>query len=48
MRYSLNRKRKYVEVYVSLSFARKFRDKYDKTLKDTGTKTRIDAAKSAS
>ena len=31
-----------------MSFAGKFRDKYGKTLKDTRTKTGIDAAKTAS
>ena len=46
MRYSTEpRFRKYVECYSFLSFARKFGDKYGKTLMDTATKTRIDAAK---
>ena len=49
MRYSLERKyRKYVQGYGFLSFARKFVDKYGKTLMDTATKTGIDAAKTAS
>ena len=46
MRYSTEpRCRRYVEGNGFLSFARKFSDKYGKTLIDTATKTRIDAAK---
>ena len=49
MRYSAQPKfRKYVKGYGFLSFARKFGDKYRKKLMDTATKTRIDAAKTAS
>ena len=49
MRYSPEPKyRKYVEGYGFLQFARKFGDKYGKKLMDTGTKTGIDAAKTAS
>ena len=49
MRYSLEPKyRKYVQDYGFLSFAREFGDKYSKKLMDTGIKTKIDAAKSAS
>ena len=49
MRYSTEPKyRKYVQGYGSLSFARKFGDKYGKELMDAATKTRIDAAKTAS
>ena len=49
MRYSPEPKfRKYVQGYGFLSFARKFRDKYDKKLMDAATKTGIDAAKTAS
>ena len=49
MRYSTEpRFRKYVEGYGFLSFARKFGNKYGKKLMDTATKTRIDAAKTAS
>ena len=49
MRYSLEPKyRKYVQDYGFLSFAREFGDKYSKKLMDTGIKTEIDAAKSAS
>ena len=49
MRYSTERTfRKYVKGYGFLSFARKFDDKYGKTLMDTATKTGIDAAKTAS
>ena len=40
--------RKYFKGYSLLSFARKFGDKYGKKLKDTTTKTGIDAAKTAS
>ena len=46
MRYSTEPSfRKYVTGYRFLSFARKFGDKYGKTLIDTATKTGIDAAK---
>ena len=49
MRYSLEPKyRMYVQGYDFLSVARKFGDKYGKKLKDTATKTGIDAAKPAS
>ena len=49
MRYSAEpRFTKYVKGYGFLSFARKFGDKYSKKLKDTATKTGIDAAKTAS
>ena len=49
MRYSTEpRFRKYVKGYGSLSFARKFVDKYGKKILDTATKPGIDAAKSAS
>ena len=49
MRHSTEpRFRKYVKGYGFLSFARKFGDKYGKKLMDTATKTRIDAAKTAS
>ena len=49
MRYSTEPTfRKYVKGYGFLSFARKFDDKYGKTLMDTATKTGIDAAKIAS
>ena len=49
MRYSTEpRKRKYVEGYDFLPFARKFGDKYSKKIMDTETKTGIDAAKTAS
>ena len=49
MRYSLEPiKRKYVEGYGFLSFARKFEDKHGKQLMDTATKTEIDAEKTAS
>ena len=49
MRYSLEIKnRKYVQVYGFLSFARKFRYKYCKKLKNTATKTGVDAEKTAS
>ena len=40
--------RKYVKSYGFLSFARKFGYKYGKKLMDTATKTRMDAAKTAS
>ena len=40
--------RENVKGYGFLSFARKFGDKYSKKLMDTATKTRIDAAKTAS
>ena len=40
MRYSTEPNyRKYVQGYGFLSFARKFSDKYDKKLMDTGTKS---------
>ena len=49
MKYSTEPKfRKYVKGYGFLFFARKFGDKYCKTLMDTATKTGIDATKSAS
>ena len=49
MRYSAQPKfRKYVKGYGVLSFAKTFGDKYGKKLMDTATKTRIDAAKTAS
>ena len=49
MKYSTEPKfRKYVKGYGFLSFARKFGDKYGKTLMDTATKTGIDEAKTAS
>ena len=49
MRYSTEPKfRKYIKGYGFLSFARKFGDKYGKTLMDTATKTGIDAAKTTS
>ena len=49
MRYLAEPKfRKYVKGYGFLYFAKKFRDKYGKKLIDTATKTRIDAAKTAS
>ena len=49
MRYSLEPKyRKYAQGYGFLSFARKSGDNYGKKLKDTATKTGIDAAKTAS
>ena len=41
------RKRKYVEGYGFLSFARKFRDKYGKKIVDYATKTGVEAAKTA-
>ena len=45
MRYSSQPKfRKYVKGYDSLSFARKFGDKYGKKLMDTATKTGTDTA----
>ena len=37
-----------MKVYGFLSFARKFSDKYGKKIIDTGTKTGIDAAETAS
>ena len=40
--------RKYVKGYSFLLFARRFGDKYGKKLMDTATRTRIDAAKTAS
>ena len=49
MRYSTEpRYRKYVRGYSFFSLARKFGDKYSKKIKDTATKTGIDAAKTAS
>ena len=47
MRYSLEPtyNRRYVKGYGFLSFARKFEGKYGKTLMNTATKTRINAAK---
>ena len=49
MRYSAQPKfRKYVKGHGFLSFARKSGDKYRKKFMDTATKTRIDAAKTAS
>ena len=49
MRYPTKPKfRKYVKGYGFVSYARKFEDNYDKKLMDTATKTRIDAAKTAS
>ena len=49
MRYSTQPKfRKYVKGYDFLSLATKFGDKYGRKLKDNATKTRIDAAKTAS
>ena len=49
MRYSTEPKyRKYVEGYGSLSFARKFGDKYGKKLMDTAIRKKIDAGKTAS
>ena len=49
MRYSTEPKyRKYVKGYDFLSFVRKFGDRYGKELMDAATKTRTDAAKTAS
>ena len=49
MRYSPEPKyRKYVEGYGFLSFVRKFGDYNGKKIMDTATKTRINAAKTAS
>ena len=49
MRYSTGPKlRKFVKGYGFLSFVGKFGDKYSKKLKDTATKTGIDAAKTNS
>ena len=49
MRYSTEPKyRKYLKGYGFLSFARRFGDKYGRTLMDTATKTGIEAAKTAS
>ena len=49
IRYSAEPKfRQYVKGHSFLLFARKFRDKYGKKLKDTATKTGIEAAKAAS
>ena len=48
-RYSIElRKRKYVEGYGFLLFARNIFNAYGKQLLDTGTKTGLDALKSAS
>ena len=49
MRYSTEPKYgKYVRGYASLSFDRKFNDKYAKRLMDTAKKTGIDSAKTTS
>ena len=49
MRYSAKVKyRKYVNKYGFLLFARKFNDKYGKTLMNNATKTGLDAAKTTS
>ena len=49
MRFSTEPKyRKYVKGYGFLSFARKFLDKYGKSLIDTATKTGMNAAKTGS
>ena len=49
MKYSTQPKfRKYIKGYGFLSFARTFGDQYGKKLMDTATKTRVDAAKTAS
>ena len=49
MRYSTEpRFRKQVKGYGFLSFAKKFGNKFGKELMDTATKTRMDAAKTAS
>ena len=49
MRYSTEpRFAKYAKGYGVLSFAREFGDKYGKKLRDTATKTGIDAAKTTS
>ena len=49
MRYSIQpRFRKYVKGYGFLSFAKNFGNKYGKKLKDTATKTGMDAAKNLS
>ena len=49
MRYSTKpRFRKHVKSYGFFSFSRKYGNKYGKRLMDTATKTRIDAAKTAS
>ena len=49
MRYSTEPKfGKYIKGYKFLSFARKFGNNYGKKLMNTATKTRIDAAKTAS
>ena len=49
MRYSIEPKfRKYVNGYGFWSFAKKVGNKYGKTLMDTATKTRTDAAKTIS
>ena len=49
MRYSTEpRFRKYDKGYGFLSFSKKYGNKHGKKLMDTATKTRIDAAKTAS
>ena len=49
MKYSTQPKfRKCIKGYGFLSFARTFGDQYGKKLMDTATKTRVDAAKTAS
>ena len=49
MRYQIEPKyRKYVQGYCFLSSARQCGDKYSQKLMDSGTKTGIDTAKSAS
>ena len=49
MKYSTQPKfRKYIKGYGFLSFARTFGDQYGKKLMDMATKTRVDAAKTAS
>ena len=49
MKYSTElRFRKYVKGYGFLSFAKNFDNKYGKKIIDTATKTRMDAAKTAS
>ena len=46
--FTWKRKRKYVEEYGFLTFARKCGDKYSKNLMNTATKTGINAAKTIS
>ena len=48
MRYSAEKRKKYVERYSCLPFARKFGDRYCKNLMNTATKTGVDAAKTSS